>query len=395
VAEGGVVEMAPTAVDNSRTEHVGAGRPSQRGKALREDGQAADDTVSTGGEAGSSSGFLMALLAQLFPTTGGEAAGDDAGTTHGEGVAPSRGAGILSALGGEGDMASSSRQPHGTHNAGEIPAPRSPASAVTDDGNTDSRAWAQGGLVREHGAAAGLSATVGGLVADVNALPTGLMGDGAQLVNPVATAVEAAITTANTAAATGGEAGAVSAIVQAHGAPSASETPASRVGGGEAGRLAVDVNDVTDQIASAASASRARVLVIRLDPPHLGEVRLTLWSSGSSVEGRLEVSQAHTAAALRGETSVVMGRLAEAGVAMRQLEITVREPGQDTGGQERGTDRDGGFRFDGQPSGQPGGGRGQDEIFHEDHQDVGDTERSAVTNPGSSETPGAGVNVWM
>jgi len=156
--------------------------------------------------------------------------------------------------------------------------------------------------------------------------------------------------------------------------------------------LAVDVNDVADQIATAASASRARVLVIRLDPPHLGEVRLTLWSSGSAVEGRLEVAQAHTLAALRGEASAMMGRLAEAGVTMRQLEITLRESAHD-GGQERGTDRDSGFRFDGQPSGQPGGGRGQNgPIISRDGQNE---TADAETNSGPAETSGTGVNVWM
>ena len=48
----------------------------------------------------------------------------DAGTARGEGVSPSRPAGILSARGGEDDLLSSNGQPNGTHNAGGTPAPR-------------------------------------------------------------------------------------------------------------------------------------------------------------------------------------------------------------------------------------------------------------------------------
>ena len=50
---------------------------------------------------------------------------DDAGTARGEGVSPSRPAGILPARSGETDMTSSNVHAHGTRNAGETPAPRS------------------------------------------------------------------------------------------------------------------------------------------------------------------------------------------------------------------------------------------------------------------------------
>ncbi|MCL2700324.1 MAG: flagellar hook-length control protein FliK [Phycisphaerae bacterium] len=388
--------MASTAVDNSRHESAGAGKASpQRGKALHGGAGGDESVLAGGGESAESGGFLMALMAQLFTSTGGENGPMTAATVTMTG-------GVVR---GEGDLTSFNGQSHGTHNVGGpalrslgeagTPASRIAAMTETDDGGVNSRAWvSSGGLVREHEAAAGLFAAGGveaaaeTLLADAASAGT-LAAGAAESAKSVAAAFEASMA-ANAAAASSG--------VQVHGVSSAGDPSSLRSVAAEtsAGRLAVDVNDVAGQIAKAASGSASRVLVIRLDPPHLGEVRLTMWSSGSAVEGRLEVAQSHTAAALRGEASALVARLAEAGIAVRQMEVVMRESGASDGGQERGTDREGGFRFDGQHSGQPGGGRGRGDVFNETlNDDNDDAERMASSNSSPAEMSAAGVNVWM
>jgi len=361
--------MASLAVDNSRHSQPDAGKASRRERSSREDDtRNADDDAATSQASGGASGFLMALLTQMFG--GGVEAERLTNATPADVTRNPAGQGVdeLAML----KLAESLRRGGPAGNGDDV--------AVRD--------WAsQSGFARGLAAGADFSVTV---EADVS-LPA-LAAEGAK-----------ALVSAGAVAASNGEAVAAAVGVQAYGAVTAGGTPAAQgaggVGaGGADARLAVDVNDVADQIATAAAnaASRARVLVIRLDPPHLGEVRLTMWSSGSAVEGRLEVAASHTAAALRGETAALMGRLAEAGVAMRQLEITTRE----SGGSDGETNRDGTFRSDGQPSGQPGGGRGQGQDGpagpHGGHDEfaAGDnTERAATQSP--SETVGVGVNVWM
>ena len=447
--------MASLVVDNLMHLQTGVGKASRGvGADVAGDESAALASLVCG-EAGGD-GFLMALLAQLFDGDTGAGGGGEAGpsnngpqtnitppnvalmnatsitefadgvVTSGQGSPATPELAETLRLGDAakfGDVARFGDVANGGQSllvaAWRRGGSGTPNVGVPNDGGVMPRALAlPAGPSREGGAAGGVSAV------GANALPTSMSGVGTsaggaavESGQPLAAAgdasasVNAVVVSVGVMSTLGGEIGVVPSSVQARGAHNAGETPAPRLAGGEVsrlggevGRLSVDVSDVAGQIATAAGSSRARPLVIRLDPPHLGEVRLTLWSSGSGVEGRLEVSQAHTAAALRGETAAVMGRLAEAGVAMRSLEIALREPVSD-GGFERGSDRDSGFRFDGQPSGQPGGGRsqggqdgpagsrggGQDDTADAATRRRGDME----TNSGLVDPSGTGVNVWM
>lgn len=87
---------------------------------------------------------------------------------------------------------------------------------------------------------------------------------------------------------------------------------------------------VLDQIAQAVRAEpgpAGRQVVIHLNPPELGSVRMTFRSDGDGVRCSLQVESAHTFHQIQHEVPALAGRLADSGVHFKGIEITLREPG--------------------------------------------------------------------
>jgi len=121
---------------------------------------------------------------------------------------------------------------------------------------------------------------------------------------------------------------------------------------------------MVSQVAEQIQANTDRLnqqIEIRLRPPELGTVRLTLQAEGSSVRGELKVSNPDTAAQLEVEAPNLFRRLADGGIQMRRLDIslendTAGNPGESGlgtphGGREHHTaGGHGRFDADGAPS---------------------------------------------
>lgn len=90
-----------------------------------------------------------------------------------------------------------------------------------------------------------------------------------------------------------------------------------------------DGTPIANQIADAAAANAGRLgqqVVIRLDPPDLGEVRLTLHAKGQDVFGTIEVKNAATFNQLQGESSALVNRMADSGIHLRRMDVVLAEP---------------------------------------------------------------------
>ena len=84
------------------------------------------------------------------------------------------------------------------------------------------------------------------------------------------------------------------------------------------------------QIAEAFRSSAARngqEIVIRLNPPELGRVRVMLRVEGNEVRGVLEVENPRTLSQLQREAPNIMGRLTDAGIEMKRMELSLSENG--------------------------------------------------------------------
>ncbi len=86
-------------------------------------------------------------------------------------------------------------------------------------------------------------------------------------------------------------------------------------------------NQVADALAGAASRDGQQV-VVRLNPPELGHVRVTIQADGDGVRGLVEVDNPRTLAQLERESTQLVGRLADSGVECRRIEIVLHEPPQ-------------------------------------------------------------------
>ena len=93
-----------------------------------------------------------------------------------------------------------------------------------------------------------------------------------------------------------------------------------------------------DQIARVVRANAARSgrqIIVRLNPPELGRVRLTLHAEGRDLRGVLKVEDPNTFAELQREAGALVQRLAESGVQLRRLDINLSDDGSqgsDSGG---------------------------------------------------------------
>jgi len=82
------------------------------------------------------------------------------------------------------------------------------------------------------------------------------------------------------------------------------------------------VSQVAEQIQANADRLNQQI-EIRLHPPELGTVRLTLKADGSEVRGEMKVSDPDTAAQLQAEAPGLVRRLADGGIQMRRLDISL------------------------------------------------------------------------
>ena len=84
------------------------------------------------------------------------------------------------------------------------------------------------------------------------------------------------------------------------------------------------------QIADAFRSSAARngqEIVIRLNPPELGRVRVTLRVEGNEVRGILDVENSRTLSQLQREVPNIMSRLTDAGIEMKRMDLSLNEDG--------------------------------------------------------------------
>lgn len=94
---------------------------------------------------------------------------------------------------------------------------------------------------------------------------------------------------------------------------------------------------LSDQISASLSSANVRPgqeILIRLDPPSLGEVRIRLSSDNGQVIGHLEVSRPDTLRQLEQEAPGLIQRLADQGIQMRKLDLGLSDNGfsQNSGG---------------------------------------------------------------
>ncbi|MFP4052723.1 MAG: flagellar hook-length control protein FliK, partial [Phycisphaerae bacterium] len=140
-------------------------------------------------------------------------------------------------------------------------------------------------------------------------------------------------------------------------------------------------------------------MVIRLDPPELGQVRITLEMDGEGMRGVLRVENPETLRQLQRESEGLMNRLAASGVQVRRLQVLPQEPTA-----ERNFD-DSFYRqnADAQQFGQSGGsgssaGEGQESgEYDRTGHGFADTEPIPDPDADSDADPaeGAGINVVM
>ena len=85
-----------------------------------------------------------------------------------------------------------------------------------------------------------------------------------------------------------------------------------------------------NQIVEALRASAERggqQVVIRLNPPELGKVSVTLNANGSEVRGMLKVENPDTLSQLQREAPALLGRLAEMGIQLKQMDLSLSQQG--------------------------------------------------------------------
>jgi hypothetical protein len=112
-----------------------------------------------------------------------------------------------------------------------------------------------------------------------------------------------------------------------------------------------------DQVVSAVLAGRSagsQQVTIRLDPPELGSIRLSLRAEGGSIRGVMHVDNPETLRQLQGETASLIERLTQGGLQVRQMDFHLAGSGSD-GSQTQ-------WQFDGAGGGWQhfADGRGQD-----------------------------------
>jgi flagellar hook-length control protein FliK len=121
-----------------------------------------------------------------------------------------------------------------------------------------------------------------------------------------------------------GESGRQDGVVAAQTAPvSPTAEPAGETG---ASAPPSPVNQISDAF-QASAARKGQEIVIRLDPPELGRVSVKLRIQGGEVRGVLEVDNPRTLSQLQREAPNLLNRLADAGVEMKRMELSLSDDG--------------------------------------------------------------------
>jgi flagellar hook-length control protein FliK len=123
-------------------------------------------------------------------------------------------------------------------------------------------------------------------------------------------------------------------------APAAEAGPAgsaAQADGPAAARPGQTGAGVADQVAESIRASGGRTdreIEVRLHPPELGRLRITLRSDGEAVRGVVRVEVPETAARLQQEAAPLLARLQADGIDVRRLDVVLNQNSQGgTGGQ--------------------------------------------------------------
>lgn len=111
-------------------------------------------------------------------------------------------------------------------------------------------------------------------------------------------------------------------------------TAAQRTGAGQ-GQVGLSqlpqgttTGDVADQVAESIRASGAptgRQIVVQLQPPDLGRVRIVFRSEGDAVRGVVRVDNPETLSRLEREAAPLMARLASSGIDVRRLDMMLSD----------------------------------------------------------------------
>ncbi|MCP4377256.1 MAG: hypothetical protein GY794_13905 [bacterium] len=109
-------------------------------------------------------------------------------------------------------------------------------------------------------------------------------------------------------------------------ASASAETLATQAVGNNTIETASPVKQISEAFRSSA-AKNGQEIVIRLDPPHLGKVSVTLRLEGGQVRGVLEVESPRTLSQLQREAPNIITRLTDAGIDMKRMELSLSENG--------------------------------------------------------------------
>jgi len=159
----------------------------------------------------------------------------------------------------------------------------------------------------------------------------------------------------------------------------------------QAGALPEETS-VVNQIANYLQTGGLRAgqeIVIRLNPPDLGRVRLSLQVQGKDLCGLVEVDNRRALGELQREAPILVSRLADSGVNLRRMEIVLNDPSQQAGTEgSHSTPRDGQGQAQQQEilTAQPPVMSGS--VFEEAASEAVGFARQAVVSDDS-------VNVWM
>jgi len=92
---------------------------------------------------------------------------------------------------------------------------------------------------------------------------------------------------------------------------------------------------LSDQVTEALGARVVRAgeqVVVRLDPPELGRIRVTFQGEGNELRAIMEVDNAKALSELQREAPLLIQRLADSGIRLRQVEFVLNEPTASQGG---------------------------------------------------------------
>ena len=90
---------------------------------------------------------------------------------------------------------------------------------------------------------------------------------------------------------------------------------------------------VADALQTAVVAKPGDQIVVRLDPPDLGTVRLTLATRGGELRGVLEVDNHRAMAQLQKEADILVTRLADSGVQIKSMDVVMSHSAGDQSSQ--------------------------------------------------------------